>query len=94
MIVDVIAHILDQFRDKVCANRFMFAALNGNPTWSVISCIGANSRQRFSLQSENERWTELECSSFERRLDHANRCIVLPKAVSGFSRSFLLGVFD
>ena len=49
MIVDVVAHILDQFRNQMRADRFVLAAFNGNAAWTIIPRVGANSRKRLPL---------------------------------------------
>jgi hypothetical protein len=43
MIVDVIAHVLDEFRNEVRSDGFVLAAFNGNATWTIVSSVGADS---------------------------------------------------
>src|ERR1700687_523905 len=72
----------------------MFAAFDSDPARTIISCVGANSRERLPLQTQNERGTKLERSPLQRILDRADRGVVLPKAVSCFGNGFRLSVCD
>src|SRR6266536_4448637 len=92
VIVDIVAHILDQLGDEMRTYRFMFAACNGNAARSIISSIGANPSQCFPLQSENQRRTKLERAPLQGGLNCIDRSIILPEPISGFRGSFLLRV--
>src|SRR6266404_73257 len=94
MIVDIVTHVLDEFRNKMCSHGFMLAPLNSHATWTIVPCIRTDSRKRFSLQAKNERRAKLERSSLQCTMDCANRSVILPEAVSCFGRGFRLGVRD
>jgi len=36
MIIDVVAHILNEFRNEVSTDGLMLAAFNGNTTWTIV----------------------------------------------------------
>src|SRR5260370_32351678 len=72
----------------------MFAAFNCNAAWTIIPCIGANSRKRLPLQTKNERRAKLERSTLQRTMDCADGGVILPEAVSCFGDGFRLRVSD
>jgi len=36
MIIDVVAHVLDELRDEMRSDGFMLAAFDGNAAWAVV----------------------------------------------------------
>ena len=60
MIVDVVAHVLDEFRDQMSTDRLMLTSLDGDSSRAIVACVGTDSRESFALQTENERGAELE----------------------------------
>lgn len=51
MLVDIVAHILDQFWDEMGADGFVLAAFNGNTARAIDTSIRAYSCQSFSLEA-------------------------------------------
>src|SRR5262245_26919398 len=76
----------------MCADRLVLASFYGNATGPIISRVAADSTQCFTVKRKNNGWSQLERPALQRNLDHSHRCVVLPKAVSGFSCSLLLRI--
>src|SRR6187401_3036808 len=74
------------------SDRLMLAAFDGNATGSIVPCVGADPRERFSLQSEYKRRTKLERATVQRAMDSTDRCVILAEAISCFSRGFSLRI--
>jgi hypothetical protein len=53
MLVNVVAQILDEFRNQMSAGRSMFAAFNLHSGQSVVAGIRAYAGQRFTLKHQN-----------------------------------------
>src|SRR5260370_14462400 len=82
MIVDVIAHVLDQFRNEMCSYRFVLAALDRDAARTIVPRVRADSGKRFALQTKNQGGAKPERAPFQCSMDCADRSVILPEAVS------------
>ena len=92
MVIDVVAHVLDEFRNEVCSDRCVLAALDSNATRTIVPRVGTDPRKRFPLQTEDKRRPEFERPSIKGTLNCADRGIILPKAISCFGGCPCLGL--
>jgi hypothetical protein len=53
VIIDIVAHVLHEFGDQMCAYRLVLASLDGNAARTIVAGVRADARQGFSLQAEN-----------------------------------------
>ena len=51
IVIHVVTHILDQFRNEVSAYGFVLAAFNRHSAGPVVARVGTDTRQRFTLQT-------------------------------------------
>jgi hypothetical protein len=94
IVVDVVAQALDEFRNKMSANRFVLAALNLDTGWAVITSKHTDAGQSFTMQRKDQRRPELERAPFQRGLCRCYTSVVLPKDISRFGLGSRLRVRD
>src|SRR5258708_1011174 len=92
MIVDIVAHVLDQFGNQVRADWLMSASLDSDTARTIVPRIGADSRESLTLQPEDQRRAELKRTSLQCCVNSADRRVILPKAVSSLGGGFLLRI--
>jgi hypothetical protein len=53
VIINVVAHVLDEFGNQVCIYGLMLAPLNSNASRPVVPRIGTDAGESFTLQAED-----------------------------------------
>src|SRR5712692_5651608 len=93
--VDVVAHFLKFFGDKVCAGRGVLATFNLNPARAKHACERTNPFKRTAVKGENCGDAKSERPfGLQPIIDLLYDFIELAKAVLSFLASSLLGVGD
>ena len=84
VLVDVVAHLFDQFRDEMRAVGTMAAPLDINVSWTEVTSIRTDTVKSRPMEVENHRRTKLELSvRLQPLVDHLTNDIELTEGVTG-----------
>jgi hypothetical protein len=94
IVVDVVAHDFDQFRDQMRADRNVTTALDGHARRTPQSGVSADAHQGLAMKRKYRGRTELKWAPdrIDGSFDYADAEIVLTEAVLGLRLSFELRI--